>query len=128
MARICELTGKRPMKGSIIWRSGKSKKSGGIGTHITAITKRRFFPNLQRVNGVANVSIWGQRERQLQVQVDPKRLAERKITLDVTVAAKEYLANEGFDPVYGARPLARVTRPFVAVNDTPSSRWSSTPR
>ena len=49
MAKICELTGKRPMKGSIIWRSGKSKKSGGIGTHITAITKRRFMPNLQRV-------------------------------------------------------------------------------
>jgi large subunit ribosomal protein L28 len=54
MARICELTGKRPMKGSIIWRSGKSKKSGGIGTHITAITKRRFFPNLQRVKAVVN--------------------------------------------------------------------------
>ena len=49
MARICELTGKRPMKGSIIWRSGKPKKQGGIGTHITAITKRRFLPNLQRV-------------------------------------------------------------------------------
>jgi large subunit ribosomal protein L28 len=49
MARICELTGKRPMKGSIIWRSGKSKKSGGIGTHITAITKRKFQVNLQRV-------------------------------------------------------------------------------
>ncbi len=54
MARICELTGKRPMKGSIIWRSGKSKKSGGIGTHITAITKRRFMPNLQRVKAVIN--------------------------------------------------------------------------
>jgi large subunit ribosomal protein L28 len=52
MARICELTGKRPMKGSIIWRSGKSKKSGGIGTHVTAITKRRFLPNLQRVKAV----------------------------------------------------------------------------
>jgi len=52
MARICELTGKRPMKGSIIWRSGKSKKSGGIGTHITAITKRRFLPNLQRVKAL----------------------------------------------------------------------------
>ena len=37
------------MKGSIIWRSGKAKKSGGIGTHITAITKRKFMPNLQRV-------------------------------------------------------------------------------
>jgi len=52
MARICELTGKRPMKGSIIWRSGKSKKSGGIGTHVTAITKRRFMPNLQRVKAL----------------------------------------------------------------------------
>jgi large subunit ribosomal protein L28 len=54
MARICELTGKRPMKGSIIWRSGKAKKLGGIGTHITAITKRRFFPNLQRVKVLIN--------------------------------------------------------------------------
>ncbi len=54
MARICELTGKRPIKGSTIWRSGKSKKSGGIGTHITAITKRRFMPNLQRVKAVVN--------------------------------------------------------------------------
>jgi large subunit ribosomal protein L28 len=49
MAKICELTGKGPRKGSIIWRSGKPKKQGGIGTHITAITKRRFLPNLQRV-------------------------------------------------------------------------------
>jgi large subunit ribosomal protein L28 len=54
MAKICELTGKRPMKGSIIWRSGKAKKSGGIGTHITAITKRRFMPNLQRVKAVVD--------------------------------------------------------------------------
>jgi large subunit ribosomal protein L28 len=54
MARICELTGKRPVKGSIIWRSGKPKKQGGIGTHITAITKRRFLPNLQRVKAVVD--------------------------------------------------------------------------
>ncbi|MBI4661596.1 MAG: 50S ribosomal protein L28 [Verrucomicrobia bacterium] len=54
MARICELTGKGPRKGSIIWRSGKPKKEGGIGTHVTAITKRRFLPNLQRVKAVVN--------------------------------------------------------------------------
>ena len=54
MARICELTGTGPIKGSHIWRSGKSKKSGGIGTHVTAITKRRFLPNLQRVKAVVN--------------------------------------------------------------------------
>ena len=52
MSRICEVTGKGSIKGSIIWRSGKSKKSGGIGTHVTAITKRRFMPNLQRVKAV----------------------------------------------------------------------------
>ena len=49
MARICPISGKRPVKGSHIWRSGKAKKKGGIGTHVTAITKRRFFPNLQNV-------------------------------------------------------------------------------
>ncbi|MEN9675307.1 MAG: hypothetical protein RIS76_1203 [Verrucomicrobiota bacterium] len=49
MARICPISGKRPVKGSHIWRSGKAKKKGGIGTHVTAITKRRFFPNLQSV-------------------------------------------------------------------------------
>ena len=54
MARFCELTGKGPIKGSHIWRSGKAKKKGGIGTHVTAITKRRFLPNLQRVKAVIN--------------------------------------------------------------------------
>jgi large subunit ribosomal protein L28 len=54
MSRICELTGKGSIKGSHIWRSGKAKKKGGIGTHITAITKRRFAPNLQRVKALIN--------------------------------------------------------------------------
>ena len=54
MARICEVTGKGPIKGNHIWRSGKAKKKGGIGTHITAITKRKFMPNLQRVKVLIN--------------------------------------------------------------------------
>jgi large subunit ribosomal protein L28 len=52
MARICAVTGRRPVKGSIINRKGQSKKSGGIGTHVTATTKRRFMPNLQRVKAL----------------------------------------------------------------------------
>jgi large subunit ribosomal protein L28 len=47
MARICAITGKRPTIGSSINRKGQSKKSGGIGTHITSLTKRKFRPNLQ---------------------------------------------------------------------------------
>ena len=49
MARICAITGKRPTTGSSINRKGQSKKSGGIGTHVTSITKRKFRPNLQRI-------------------------------------------------------------------------------
>ena len=36
-----------------------------------------------------------------------KRLADQKITLKVTDAAKKHLAEAGYDPVYGARPLKR---------------------
>lgn len=35
------------------------------------------------------------------------RLAEQNLTLELTDAAKEYLAEQGYDPVYGARPLKR---------------------
>jgi ATP-dependent Clp protease ATP-binding subunit ClpB len=37
-----------------------------------------------------------------------KRLAERRIRLELTPAAMELIANEGYDPTYGARPLKRV--------------------
>ncbi len=36
-----------------------------------------------------------------------KRLADREITLEITPAARRHLAEQGFDPVYGARPLRR---------------------
>ena len=44
----------------------------------------------------------------IQIELLKERLAERKIDLELTDAAKELLALEGFDPVYGARPLKRV--------------------
>ena len=44
----------------------------------------------------------------LQLDDVRRRLADRQITLDVTAAAREGLAIDGFDPVYGARPLKRL--------------------
>ncbi|MDV6011134.1 ATP-dependent chaperone ClpB [Haloechinothrix sp. LS1_15] len=41
------------------------------------------------------------------------RLAQRRLTLDVTDAAKEWLAVGGFDPVYGARPLRRLVQSAI---------------
>jgi Cu/Ag efflux pump CusA len=43
-------------------------------------------PRLLGVPGVANVAIWGQREQQLQVQVDPRRLREKHVTLEQIIA------------------------------------------
>ena len=37
-----------------------------------------------------------------------ERLAERQITLELTESAKEYFAQSGYDPTYGARPLKRL--------------------
>ncbi len=44
----------------------------------------------------------------LQVSLLSQRLADRRVTLEVTPAAREWLAIEGFDPAYGARPLRRL--------------------
>ena len=42
-----------------------------------------------------------------------QRLAERHIELELTEPAKEYIAREGYDPVYGARPLKRFLQRHV---------------
>jgi len=46
MSRVCQITGARPVRGSKIHRRGLAKKKGGIGMHVTAVTKRYFQPNL----------------------------------------------------------------------------------
>ncbi len=45
---------------------------------------------------------------EIQLGLLRKRLAERDITLEITDAAKTYLAQQGYDPAYGARPLKRL--------------------
>jgi ATP-dependent Clp protease ATP-binding subunit ClpB len=45
---------------------------------------------------------------EIQLAAVAKRLQERHVRLELTEAAKAVLAREGYDPVYGARPLKRV--------------------
>ncbi len=45
---------------------------------------------------------------EIQMRKLQQRLLERRIQLDVTEKAEEWIAKEGFDPAYGARPLKRV--------------------
>jgi ATP-dependent Clp protease ATP-binding subunit ClpB len=56
---------------------------------------------------------------ELQLQLLRRRLEDRHITLALSDAAKEHLAREGYDPVYGARPLKRYLQRAL---ETPLSR------
>jgi len=55
----------------------------------------------------------------LQLELLRSRLAERNIEITLSDAAKEYIAREGYDPVYGARPLKRFLQRRI---ETPLSR------
>jgi len=41
------------------------------------------------------------------------QLADRNVTIELSSGAKEWLAERGYDPLYGARPLARVIQEFI---------------
>jgi ATP-dependent Clp protease ATP-binding subunit ClpB len=58
---------------------------------------------LEQIRSIVDIQLGGLRER----------LAERKITLELTDAARTLLAREGYDPVYGARPLKRAIQKAI---------------
>ena len=54
---------------------------------MTELARWTIRPRLMSISGVANVAIWGQRDRQFQVLVDPVRLRSHSVTLDQVVKA-----------------------------------------
>jgi len=54
-------------------------------TEMTTLIRWSVRPRLMSIPGVANVAIWGQRDRQLQVLVDPDRLRDYRLTLDEVI-------------------------------------------
>src|SRR5262245_844983 len=54
---------------------------------MTTLARWTIRPRLMAIPGVANVAIWGQRDRQVQVLVDPDRLATHRVTLDQVMKA-----------------------------------------
>jgi len=80
--------------------------------------KSTFRPEfLNRIDEIIIFNALGQAEIKtivgIQVGYLSKRLADAKITLELTEGAKEFLARIGFDPVYGARPLKRTIQHLV---------------
>jgi ATP-dependent Clp protease ATP-binding subunit ClpB len=72
---------------------------------------------LNRIDEVVIFRVLGPEEIEKIVQIQmrdvQKRLAERKITVDLTEEARKVLAERGYDPVFGARPLKRVIQRMI---------------
>ncbi|HEX3607206.1 MAG TPA: efflux RND transporter permease subunit [Candidatus Dormibacteraeota bacterium] len=55
-------------------------------TDLSVLARWKIKPRLMGVPGVADVSIWGQRDRQMQVQVDPDKLRAKGVSLDQVIS------------------------------------------
>ena len=83
-----------------------------VETKVLELLRRSFKPEfLNRVDDTIIFRPLSEADIARIVDVQLKRferlLGERKLTLDVTPAAKQLLVSEGYDPIYGARPLKR---------------------
>ena len=92
---------------------------------LTTLAKWTIRPRLMAVPGVANVAIWGQRDKQLQVLVDPARLHANRVGLDQVVqAARDAVSMEagGYIDTPNQR-IAVAHRPHVT---TPATLGAAT--
>ncbi|MFF7440738.1 ATP-dependent chaperone ClpB [Streptomyces sp. NPDC008122] len=85
---------------------------------VLEVVRASFKPEfLNRLDDLVVFSALDRTElgRIAQLQIDrlARRLAERRLTLDVTPEALEWLAEEGNDPAYGARPLRRLIQTAI---------------
>ncbi|HEV8393785.1 MAG TPA: ATP-dependent chaperone ClpB [Vicinamibacterales bacterium] len=84
----------------------------GVRRQVTEALRQHFRPEfLNRVDEIVFFHALGLEHMKeiigIQIAALMKRLAERKIAVTLTDAAKELLVTEGYDPMYGARPLKR---------------------
>ncbi|MER7834161.1 ATP-dependent chaperone ClpB [Streptomyces sp. NPDC095602] len=85
---------------------------------VLEVVRASFKPEfLNRLDDIVVFSALSRDElahiARLQIGRLARRLAERRLTLDVTPAALEWLADEGNDPAYGARPLRRLVQTAI---------------
>ncbi|MFG2757888.1 ATP-dependent chaperone ClpB [Streptomyces wuyuanensis] len=85
---------------------------------VLEVVRASFKPEfLNRLDDLVVFSALGKEElahiAELQIARLARRLAERRLTLDVTPQALEWLADEGNDPAYGARPLRRLVQTAI---------------
>ncbi|AMW21846.1 ATP-dependent chaperone ClpB [Mycobacteroides chelonae] len=92
--------------------------AGGSEEQVMAAVRAKFKPEF--INRLDDVLIFEPlnpeelvRIVDIQLAQLQKRLAQRRLTLEVSEPAKNWLAQRGFDPIYGARPLRRLVQQAI---------------
>ncbi|HZE17183.1 MAG TPA: AAA family ATPase, partial [Mycobacterium sp.] len=92
--------------------------SGGSEEQVMAAVRATFKPEF--INRLDDVLVFEALNPEELVQIVDiqlaqldKRLAQRRLQLEVSLPAKRWLAQRGFDPVYGARPLRRLVQQAI---------------
>jgi ATP-dependent Clp protease ATP-binding subunit ClpB len=88
---------------------GDEEKRNGAMDILRATFKPEFLNRIDDIIIFRSLAMEDiERIIDIQLGLIGRRLQERKLTLELTEGAKNYIAQEGFSPVYGARPLKRV--------------------
>lgn len=104
--------------GSQVIQDYAGRNDDGMDEAVLDILRRSFRPEF--LNRIDEMIIFGnlnedQISRIVDIQLSrlAKRLAERRICFVMTDQAKKFLAEKGYDPVYGARPLKRAIQRYI---------------
>jgi len=97
----------------ILANQPEGEDSAKVKDQVMEVVKAAFRPEfLNRLDEILLFHRLNRKDMSSIVQIQMKRLlallAERKIKLDLDAKALEWIANKGYDPIYGARPLKRV--------------------
>nr|WP_296578042.1 ATP-dependent chaperone ClpB [Phreatobacter sp.] len=97
---------------------GENEEVDAVRDGVMSIVRGHFRPEF--LNRVDEIILFGRLKREqmttivdIQLKRLQKLLDERKIVLDLDPGAKAWLADKGYDPAYGARPLKRVIQKYV---------------
>jgi len=99
-------------------QEAQGKENGPMKKQVMDALRATFRPEfLNRIDEIIIFNSLGTEEIKkivdIQMTILGKRLRDAKITLELTPKARDFLANTGFDPVYGARPLKRTIQQLI---------------
>ncbi|MCC6398566.1 MAG: ATP-dependent Clp protease ATP-binding subunit [Bacteroidetes bacterium] len=113
--------GTRDLKrgGGIGFGTGSAKDEYGSMKNVIEEALKRVF-NPEFLNRIDDTIIFHPLEKhhlleivQIQIRELTKRITAQGVTLELTKQAKEFLADKGYDPAYGARPLRRAVQKYL---------------